>query len=189
MAKRVLPSRFRRAEPAAFPRASNTVITCGGVHGAQWMGINRQGAFSAWAPTTNGSMSVGDCQQHGMQPGHPEGRAGAQAAASVEHLGWARSVLRGWPPSQGQRPWPTIDTPPCHSSRHASPRNAICCPTPQHLHPHPTHLHETFPSSCPCSSESILVCIYMYLYVYAYLCAYMHIFAGMYVRIFTCRCL
>jgi len=147
----LLPSRFRRAEPAASPRASNTVITCGGVHGAQWMGIDRQGAFSALAPTTNGSMSVGDCQQRGMQPGHPEGRAGAQAAASVEHLGWTRSVLRGWPPSQGQRPWPTIDTPPWHSSRHASLRNAICCPTPPafqpHFHPCQTGLHPALHTS------------------------------------------
>ena len=62
----LLPSRFRRAEPAASSRASNTVITCGGVHGAQWMGIDRQGAFSALAPTTNSSMSVGDCQQCGI---------------------------------------------------------------------------------------------------------------------------
>jgi len=38
----LLPSRFRRAEPAASHRASNTVITCGGVHGAQWMRIDRQ---------------------------------------------------------------------------------------------------------------------------------------------------
>ena len=89
----LLPSSFRRTEPAASPRASNTVITCGGVHGAQWMGLDRQGVFSALAPTTNGSMWVGDCQQRGMQQGHPEGRAGAQAAASVEHLGWTRSTL------------------------------------------------------------------------------------------------
>ena len=88
-----LSSRFCRTGPAASPHASDTVITCEKPP-AQWMGIDRQGTFSALAPTTHNGMSVGDCQQCCMQPGHPESRAGAQTATSVDPMRWAPSVLR-----------------------------------------------------------------------------------------------
>ena len=86
----LLSSRFRRTGPAAAPHTSDTVITCEKPP-AQWMGIDRQGTFSALAPTTHSGMSVGDCQQRGMQPGHPESRARAQTAASVDPMRWAQT--------------------------------------------------------------------------------------------------
>ena len=66
-------------------------------------------------------MSAEDCLQRGMQPGHPESRAGSQTAASVDPMRWAQSVLRNCPSSQGKRSWPTFDTPPWHPSHHTSP--------------------------------------------------------------------
>ena len=56
---------------------------------------------------------------------------------------WAQCVLPNCPPSQGQRPWPTINTPPWHPSRNTSPRNAICSPT----HSIPTQ--HPFMPNCP----------------------------------------
>ena len=170
-----LPTRFRRTGPAAAPYTSDTVITCEKPP-APWMGIDRQGTFPALAPTTHISMSVGDCQQRGMQPGHPESRAGAQTAVSVDPMRWAPSVLRNSPPSQGQRPWPTINTPPWHSSRHTSPRITICSPTPQHSNPRsiqanppsrlpahpPESLHlddNTFVDHCQCFTTCKSHCI------------------------------
>jgi len=84
-----------------------------------------------------------------------------------------------WPPSQGQRPWPTINTPPWHSSRHTSPRITICSPTPQHSNPRsiqanppsrlPAHPPEslllddnTFVDHCPCFTTCKSHCITTY---------------------------
>jgi len=83
-------------------------------------------------------MSAGACRQRGLQPGHPDSRAGAQTVATVNPMRWAQSVLRNCQPSQGQRSWPTINTLPWHPSRHTSPRNAICTPTHSIPNPHPS---------------------------------------------------
>jgi len=115
----LLSSRFRRAGPAASPRAPDTVITCGGVHDVCVCACRYVSMHSFVLVMLHACELFRNRYTLTKNP-TPSTPNIHHTICPLPHCRRAR---------QGQRAWTAINAPPWHLQHHTSHRNTICIPT------------------------------------------------------------